>query len=335
MAVDKRVAAIFLMEKSIIPTLAKPIKGLEICKSCEEITGKNTIDGAQKISGLWRIYPLGSRARRDLLVSGIEIRGQSLVLLDKNPFMVAGADNPTTKLIVGNIPISVSNTEITDSLRNLGAKLRSPLKEEYYRDDDGGLTRFKTGRRFVYIDIPVNPLPKLVRVASNFVAFLYYREQEMSKERHENKERQNAPEEGNEDPHAAPAEELSTADADDSNHTKETTVSELSESEAGVTHPNAHSNSLKQATERARAIISKKQTTLDMFKSGGRRARSADGRHKRFLSSGLAGMEKKQRRDGGVEGTSADLGEQVEGDKSQRSSSVANFDWYESDLGDS
>ncbi|GFR57920.1 hypothetical protein ElyMa_005349800 [Elysia marginata] len=116
---------------------------------------------------------------------------------------------------------------------------------------------------------------------------------------------------------------------------KETTVSELSESEAGVTHPNAHPNSLKQATERARAIISNKQTTLDMFKSGGRRARSADGRHKRFLSSGLAGMEKKQRQDGGVEGTSADLGGQVEGDKSQRSSSVANFDWYESDLGDS
>ncbi|GFS05761.1 hypothetical protein ElyMa_002946100 [Elysia marginata] len=64
-----------------------------------------------------------------------------------------------------------------DALGALGVALRSPIKDKHYRDEMGGLTRFKSGRRFVYINIPKTPLPKMMKVGANFTAYLYYREQ--------------------------------------------------------------------------------------------------------------------------------------------------------------
>ena len=59
--------------------------------------------------------------------------------------------------------------------------LRSPLKEETYRDSEGRTTRFKTVRRFVYTDIPKIPRPKKMKIGPNFLGFLYNREQEAGK----------------------------------------------------------------------------------------------------------------------------------------------------------
>ncbi|GFS17070.1 hypothetical protein ElyMa_003229900 [Elysia marginata] len=85
--------------------------------------------------------------------------------------------------------------------------------------------------------------------------------------------RRNAPEGCNEDPRTAPTEVhvLSSADAGDNCHNEETAVSESPENVARLSDPNTQSKSNKQANERAnKARLSKKQTTLDMFKSGGR-----------------------------------------------------------------
>ena len=60
--------------------------------------------------------------------------------------------------------------------------LRTLFREETYRDAEGRLTRFKTERRFVYIDIPKTPLPKSMKIGPNFLGFLYYREQEAGKD---------------------------------------------------------------------------------------------------------------------------------------------------------
>ncbi|GFR90758.1 hypothetical protein ElyMa_002575700 [Elysia marginata] len=67
-----------------------------------------------------------------------------------------------------------------DALGALGVALRSPIKDEHYRDEMGGLTHFKSSRRFVYINIPKTPLPKMMKVGANFTAYLYYREQSSS-----------------------------------------------------------------------------------------------------------------------------------------------------------
>ena len=115
-------------------------------------------------------------ARIKLITQGVTIRGQSVSVLGQNPFVSSG-DQPTTKLIIGNLPISIANQEIVKALEKMKVKIRSPLREEKYRDENGGITRFKTGRRFVYIEIPETPLPKTTQISDSFVAYLYYREQ--------------------------------------------------------------------------------------------------------------------------------------------------------------
>ena len=132
------------------------------------------------LMGLWRIYPLSVTARPQLIFEGISFRGQAVTVLDTNPFLTH-SDSPTTKLIVGNVQISVANSEIEKGLKQLDVCVRSPLKEETYRDSEGRTTRFKTGRLFVYIDIPTIPLPKKMKIGPNFLGLLYYREKEAGK----------------------------------------------------------------------------------------------------------------------------------------------------------
>ena len=62
-----------------------------------------------------------------------------MTVLDTNPFL-SHSDGPTTKLIIGNVLISVANSEIEKGLKELDVCLRSPFKEETYRDSEGRTT---------------------------------------------------------------------------------------------------------------------------------------------------------------------------------------------------
>ena len=60
------------------------------------------------------------------------VRGVQVTVKDKNPYLVRSLDGkeeetPTTKVIVGNVPISFSDQEILKSVRELGCTLRSKL----------------------------------------------------------------------------------------------------------------------------------------------------------------------------------------------------------------
>ena len=61
-------------------------------------------------------------------------------------------------------------------MKKLGVQLRSNLFDERGRDDHGKLTRWKTGRRFVFIAVPSQPLPKEVPIGP-FRGTLYHKEQ--------------------------------------------------------------------------------------------------------------------------------------------------------------
>lgn len=151
---------------------------LNICLAAERVTGKETIHGAQAIRGLWRIYPLTKTARDLLLLEGVELGGQSLTLHGRNPFILnssTGAEIPTTKLWVSDLPISIDNNDIESALVRVGCVLRSKLIMEKMRTREGTLTRFVTGRRFVFINVPSKPLERLFKVGS-FTARLYYKE---------------------------------------------------------------------------------------------------------------------------------------------------------------
>ena len=145
------VIAVFVLRSSFLSDLRRSDEGLDLCRACEALTDVGSIDGAQLISGLWRIYPLSAAARLQLISKGISFRGQAVTVLDTNLFLTH-SDGPTTKFIIGNIPISVANSEIEKGLMELDVCLRPPFMEETYRDSEGRTARFKTGRRFVYID---------------------------------------------------------------------------------------------------------------------------------------------------------------------------------------
>ena len=54
--------------------------------------------------------------------------------------------------------------------------MRSSLINDKIRNKDGKLTRFLTGRRFVFVNIPQRPLERTVKIGG-FTARLYYKEQ--------------------------------------------------------------------------------------------------------------------------------------------------------------
>ena len=142
-------------------SVSRTISGFNVCKACEEVTGPGGIKGGQKLFGLWRIYCSTSEARKKLIMKGVTIDKQFVSVIGTNPFIVKDSERPSVKLIIGNIPLSVSNEEIEKGLRQVeGVDIRSKLYEECYRDELGKLSLYKTGRRFVYISAPVDPLPK-------------------------------------------------------------------------------------------------------------------------------------------------------------------------------
>ena len=61
---------------------------IDLCTAAERATGRGTIRGAQRICGLWRIYPRKSGARQKLSLEGMELWGVQITLLDKNPFII-------------------------------------------------------------------------------------------------------------------------------------------------------------------------------------------------------------------------------------------------------
>ena len=157
-------------------SVAKTTTGFNVCKACELVTGPGGIDGGQKLFGLWRIYCTSTKARNNLITNGITIDDQFIPIIGVNPKVVKGAsDNPSVKVIIGNIAKSVSNEEIEKALKTIeGVKIRSKMFDEHYRDEEGKLSLFKSGRRFIYIDAPPKPLPTQFQVGKWTPSLYHY-----------------------------------------------------------------------------------------------------------------------------------------------------------------
>ena len=156
---------------------SNPIDGLKLCIAGERVSGKGTIVGAQKMGKIFRIYPKTSSAREALIIHGIEYNSTHLSVLTNNPFIDSG--RTSVRAIIGNVPLSVSNTEIYDSFSAIeGVQTRSKLYYEGYRNEDKTLTSFKTGRRFIYIDTPKKPLPRFFQVGSWRATLYHYGQKE-------------------------------------------------------------------------------------------------------------------------------------------------------------
>ena len=163
------VSAIFIFADQV----EKNTKGYHLAKAIADVTGPSGLYGLQRLGGLWRIYAATQEAKDKLLINGFSFNRVHIPVIGTNPY-VADPSVESVKLIIGNIPLSVSNSEIEQALKELdNVKIRSKLFEEKYRDDQGGLTSFRTGRRYVYIEKPSTPLPKFIQVMQ-WKASLYH-----------------------------------------------------------------------------------------------------------------------------------------------------------------
>ena len=171
------VLPLFFRRMDIASVEVTPLKCYEVCTAAERVSGEDTITGAQAMNNLWRLYPKTREARVTLLTRGIFIRGLAVPLHNNNPFRLKddGIERPSTKLWIDNIPISCADSEIELTLRKLGCEMRSDIVHERARNNEHKLTRFLTGRRYVFITVPEEPLEKFVNV-SLFTASLYHKE---------------------------------------------------------------------------------------------------------------------------------------------------------------
>lgn len=170
---------VFLKRRDIPLSDSDSVSVLEVCLAAERVSGRESVLGAQEIRGLWRIYAATREARNTLLVQGLSLRNVALKVCGENPFSLRdnlGIEKPSTKVFIDNLPLSVADSEIENSLVSLGCELRSGVKQQRARDKDGKLTRFLTGGRFVFITVPPVPLEKTMTV-SIFTAAVYHREQ--------------------------------------------------------------------------------------------------------------------------------------------------------------
>ena len=161
----------FLINREVRQSVDDPIRGLEIGLAIEELCGDGSCTAVQRWMGSWRLYTKNRTARNKIVLSGLTIRGAIVTPHLKNPLTI---EQNSVKVIFGKVPFSVAGSAFASAIKAAGATALSEVKDEQYRDNQGKLSSIKTGRRFIYIASPSNPLPDIIDVAG-FKATIFYK----------------------------------------------------------------------------------------------------------------------------------------------------------------
>ena len=176
----KGLSLLFLKVSDVTPPSNKDhyvdINGLDIIYALERVSGRGTIEGAQRIKNIFRIYCKNKTASNKLCTEGFTFNGHQVSLYSHNPFSVSDQSSETVKITIGGVPLSVANDEFLKVLLDLKVEILSDLKFENYRDRDGKWTDYKTGRRFIYCKKPSLNLKPYVKIGL-WNASIFYRGQ--------------------------------------------------------------------------------------------------------------------------------------------------------------
>ena len=159
----KGISLLFLKVADVTTPDNPYVNGLELIYAIEKATGRGTIEGAQRMGNLFRIYIKNESARNKLSIEGFIFHGHQVTLFTRNPFSVKDQSPETVRIIIGGVPLSVANDEFEKALLDMKVEMVSDIKFENYRDSEGKWTNYKTGRRFVYCKKPslnLNHSPK-------------------------------------------------------------------------------------------------------------------------------------------------------------------------------
>ena len=166
-----------------IPHAVDEIRPLEMCESMAAVIGPRMVLGAQRINGLWRLYTKTKESRVDLTIKGIFINGVHLKPYSQNPFVVNANDpgEKREKIVIKNLPLSVDKNVVLDYLRNHpGLCLTSDLKLAHERNEDGSLTNYLNGDRYIYAAAPISPLLPATTTLGNFKVRIWHVSQQNS-----------------------------------------------------------------------------------------------------------------------------------------------------------
>jgi ribA/ribD-fused uncharacterized protein len=137
------------------------IKPIDLCQAMAEKITSLEVLGAQKISGLWRLYTKSQESRVKIIISGININGNHIIPFDKNP-IATNSNDPSErreKIIIKDIPLSADNKTIMDTLKSFPqVKMTSGLMYSHERNEDGRLTAYMNGDRYIYAKYPISPV---------------------------------------------------------------------------------------------------------------------------------------------------------------------------------
>ena len=169
----RNVLPIFIKEEAV----DERCRVVDMCRACESVCGKGSIDGATKFNRLWRILPYNETSRAKLLTNGVSIFGKRAEFEASNPYVssVGGGEALGTKMTISGLPFSYSMEAVERNLVKVGFKPRSKLTWMKARDRQGHMTDWRDGRRVVWVEVPDFKHSNKLQMGS-FSAFIYYKE---------------------------------------------------------------------------------------------------------------------------------------------------------------
>lgn len=115
---------------------------------------------AQLINGLWYLYTKTDAARLKLLDSGLYIEGTNLQLFDENPWSINGVNFLSEKVIVRDVPFTMTNEKLTVHLHNTYPQLILTSNINYSKiwDNNESMTDMYNGDRYFYVQGGFTPI---------------------------------------------------------------------------------------------------------------------------------------------------------------------------------
>ena len=147
------------------------ITAINICNAVTRVVGTSKLEAVQKIGNSWRVCLKDMSTRLKFTVKEqIVINGKAVPVYDHNPYHItfkgllsrqnANHRSNNDKLTVKNLPLSVSNQEIENLLKEKNVTLVSPIFDGKIRDESGQPTSFKLGDRYMFVQLFDHPLPR-------------------------------------------------------------------------------------------------------------------------------------------------------------------------------
>ena len=161
---DATVKPVFLKNRDVPDD--KPLSHEELYMAiCNNMGSAKNLKGLHRIGSLWRIYFSDRADRIALITAGLSIRNTQAPIFDTNPFLSRNESSTAMKVIIKDIPLSVSDQVIVDEIEKKKVQIMSKVQRRKLRVN-GLLTECYTGDRMLFVEPPAQPLPRVMNMGS-------------------------------------------------------------------------------------------------------------------------------------------------------------------------